>query len=335
MEKINSIGNYGVVLLVGESRSIDSKSLPVYNINSSTVDIYGNPSNYEFLFNSLFNICKNEVDSELNPIISEFVTEYLEVYPDSIGTLKENLKNYLNSLQPNFSSQFGNTIQELQIYQQDFYQIMRKVSLVSQSVDGKLLTGNVPRVYNLSGTPTPIDIEESNITDTLEEVQKDFEKFSTAMAQYNELIQKYGIINSDEYSYLDGDFDTPFDSDLTENEKYFYVVIVRVLINSSEKENFISSITKGIENESKLVNRVERIVNKLTNKYEKELKKEEDIFTKFRKKKEYKEYVDGLDVKLYVKGKTRKMNYDTNTNSNTQSNGELIKQLYLEPFRFK
>ena len=336
MEKINSIGNYGVVLLVGESRSEDSKSLPVYNISSSTVDIYGNPSNYEFLFDSLFNICKNEVDSELNPIISEFVTEYLEVYPDSIGTLKENLKNYLNLLQPNFSSQFGNTIQELQIYQQDFYQIMRKVSLVSQSVDGKLLTGNVPRVYNLSGTPTPINIEDSNITDTLEEVQKDFEKFSTAMAQYNELLEEYGIINSVKYTYSNGDFSTPFDSDLTENEKYFYVVIVRVLINSSEKENFISSITKGIENESKLVKRVEKIVNKLTNKYEKELKKEEDIFTKFRKKKEYKKYVDGLDETFfYVKGKTRKMNYDTNKNSNTQSNGELIKQLYLEPFRFK
>ena len=336
MEKINSIGNYGVVLLVGESRSEDSKSLPVYNINSGTVDIYGNPSNYEFLFDSLFNICKNEVDSELNPIISEFVTEYLEVYPDSIGTLKENLKNYLNLLQPNFSSQFGNTIQELQIYQQDFYQIMRKVSLVSQSVDGKLLTGNVPRVYNLSGTSTPINIKKSNITDTLEEVQKDFEKVSTAMAQYNELLEEYGIINSVDYTYSDGDFSTPFDSDLTENEKYFYVVIVRVLINSSEKENFISSITKGIENESKLVKRVEKIVNKLTNKYEKELKKEEDIFTKFRKKKEYKKYVDGLDETFfYVKGKTRKMNYDTNKNSNTQSNGELIKQLYLEPFRFK
>jgi hypothetical protein len=63
--------------------------------------------------------------------------------------------------------------------------------------------------------------------------------------------------------------------------------------------------------------------------------KEEDIFTKLRKKKEYKEYVDGLDEKMYIKGKTRKVNYDTNTNSNTQSNGELIKQLYLEPFRFK
>ena len=336
MEKINSIGNYGVVLLVGESRSEDSKSLPVYNFNSSTVDIYGNPSTYEFLFDSLFNICKNEVDSELNPIISEFITEHSQSYSsETIETLKENLKNYLNSLQPNFSSQFGNTIQELQIYQQDFYQIMRKVSLVSQSVDGKLLTGNVPRVYNLSGTPTPINIEDSNITDTLEEVQKDFEKFSTAMTQYNELLEEYGIINSVDYTYSDGDFSTPFDSDLTENEKYFYVVIVRVLINSSEKENFISLLTKGIENEVKLVNRVERIVNKLTNKYEKELKKEEDIFTKFRKKKEYKEYVDGLDVKLYVKGKTRKMNYDTNTNSNTQSNGELIKQLYLEPFRFK
>jgi hypothetical protein len=212
---------------------------------------------------------------------------------------------------------------------------MRKISLVCQSVDGKLLSGNIPRVYNLTGVTTPVNNPESLVTDTLYEIQNDFRKFIIVMDEYNFLLENYGIINSSEYGYSAGVFDTPFDSELDDNEKSFYIIIVRILINKDSKETFISSITKGIENESKLVNRVERIVNKLTNKYEKELKKEEDIFTKLRKKKEYKEYVDGLDEKMYIKGKTRKVNYDTNTNSNTQSNGELIKQLYLEPFRFK
>jgi hypothetical protein len=336
MEKINSIGNYGMVLLVGKSRTDESELLEIYDFNPNQVLIYGNPSDYESLIEGLFNICKGEVNDETNPIIEEFISEYEETYGEqTIDTLKNNLNNYITNLQSTFTTQFANSIQELQIYQQNFYQTMRKISLVCQSVDGKLLSGNIPRVYNLTGVTTPVNNPESLVTDTLYEIQNDFRKFSIVMDEYNFLLENYGIINSSEYGYSAGVFDTPFESELDDNEKSFYIIILRTLINKDSKETFISSITKGIENESKLVNRVERIVNKLTNKYEKELKKEEDIFTKLRKKKEYKEYVDGLDEKMYIKGKTRKVNYDTNTNSNTQSNGELIKQLYLEPFRFK
>ena len=53
------------------------------------------------------------------------------------------------------------------------------------------------------------------------------------------------------------------------------------------------------------------------------------------KDKDYKLYTDGLDDIMYVKGKLRKFVYDTTPNSSEAANGELIKDLYLNPFKFK
>jgi hypothetical protein len=55
----------------------------------------------------------------------------------------------------------------------------------------------------------------------------------------------------------------------------------------------------------------------------------------FKKVQDYKKFVDGLDGEMYVKGKLRKFNYNTTPNTDVQTNGEKIKDLYLNPFKFK
>ena len=156
------------------------------------------------------------------------------------------------------------------------------------------------------------------------------------MSDYNLILQDYYIINNKDLEYFSGDYETPFETKLLNDyDKYFYMVMSRDLTNQNTLTQFQTEMAKGLESNNQLIRRLNRSIEDVTDRYKKQLKKEEKIFTDFKKTKDYKEFTEGLDENLYVKGKTRKMNYDTNTNSNTQSNGELIKQLYLEPFRFK
>jgi len=73
----------------------------------------------------------------------------------------------------------------------------------------------------------------------------------------------------------------------------------------------------------------------VADRYKKQLKDDEKYMKNFKKSKDYKDFEDGLDNKLYVKGKLRKFTYDTTPDANVQTNGEKIKDLYLNPFKFK
>ena len=90
-----------------------------------------------------------------------------------------------------------------------------------------------------------------------------------------------------------------------------------------------------MDNDNQLVRRVRRIVDDVADRYKKQQKDDEKYISDFKKDKDYKLYVDGLDEIMYVKGKLRKCLYDTTPNSSVQANGELIKDLYLNPFKFK
>jgi hypothetical protein len=94
-------------------------------------------------------------------------------------------------------------------------------------------------------------------------------------------------------------------------------------------------MSKELTSNNQLIRRLNRSIGDVADRYKKQLKKEEKIFTDFKKSKDYKDYTEGLDDKMYVKGKTRKFVYNTTPNSNVTENGNLIKSIYLEPFKFK
>jgi hypothetical protein len=224
-------------------------------------------------------------------------------------------------------------VQEITIYQQNFYQTVRKVSLVSQALDGKLLSGNVPRVYNITGTDQVSAASTSSPADTLDELRDDFRTFIDVLPDFNELITvTYAIANN---AYYDGIFETDYDSVLSDDDKPFFIIMARILDDKSKKEEFEKALVKGIENDNQLVRRVNRVVDNVADRFSKELKNEEKYFKKFKKSSEYNPYVDGLDELLYVKGKLRKCEYDTTPDANVTANGEKIKDLYLNPFKFK
>jgi hypothetical protein len=342
LEKVVLINNYGVLMMLNDRRenNPESTDLPTKNgSDDEKVLIYGNPSNYEGSVQSLFQLNYDGVNDEYNPIIAEFKLKHGSSYSGIIlDNLKNNLSNYLKKFQPDFSNSISTIVQEITIYQQDFYQTVRKVSLVSQSLDGKLLSGNVPRVYNTSGTSEISSTSDPATSDTLVELKNDFERFIDVLPRFNTVVDgDYNIFTN---NYFDGMYQTPFSSDefTTTNEdwdKYFYIVICRILTDSAKLDAFQKDLNNGFEGDNQLVRRINRIVDDVASRYKKQIREEEKYMKDFKKVQDYKKFVDGLDGEMYVKGKLRKFNYNTTPNTDVQTNGEKIKDLYLNPFKFK
>jgi hypothetical protein len=339
LEKVVLQNNYGLLTLLNDRRDINSSStdLPTKNGgDDKVVLLYGNPSDYETSVSSLFQLNVESVNDGYNPIISEYVikhgSSYSGIYLDN---LKNNLNNYLKSLQPTFSNNISTIVQEITISQQDFYQTVRKVSLVSQSIDGKLLSGNVPRVYNLSGTSEVSAASQNTPADTLDELRKDFQSFIDILPDFDDLMTvTYAVFTN---TYYDGNFEQPFSNSelIDEYDKYFYIVIADILTNGTKLEEFKTALLKVIEGDNQFERRVKRIVDDVGDRYKKEKRDEEKYFKDLKRASDYKKYVDGLDADMYVKGKLRKFNYNTTPNADVQANGEKIKDLYLNPFKFK
>lgn len=338
LEKIILQNNYGVLQMLNFRVSLNTESSNLKAKNGGdekTIKIYGNPKDFETSVGNIFSLNYDSVNDESNPVISEFIEKYGDSYDGIIlDNLKNNLNNYLKGYQSSFSNSISTIVQEITIFEQNFFQTIRKVSLVSQSVDGKLLSGNVPRVYNITGTEE-VSSTTTDAVNTLDELKNDFQRIIDVLPDFYETCEvSYAIFND---SYFDGDFDQPFDDSnlIDEYDKYFYIVMSNILTNDSKIEEFNAALVKDIDEDNQLVRRIERITDDVGDRYKKEMKKESKYFKDFRESNDYKSYVDGIDDKLYNKGKLRKCKYDTTPNSVEQSNGELIKDLYLNPFKFK
>jgi hypothetical protein len=339
LQKVVEQNNWGVLTLFNSivDQNTESNDIKIKNnTDEESLRIYGDPSNFEQKVNDLFDLNYESVDLILNPILFDFNLKYGGSYSGIIiDTLKDNLKTYLKSYQPTFSTNLSTIAQELTIFEQNYVQVVKKVSLVSQAIDGKLLSGNVPRVYNISGTSEISTTSEGEPADTIEELRYDFHNLFSTTSNFYDLC--YTDITSNTYN--DGDYVAPGTMEFSEvngdNEKYFYIIISRVLTDNSKLEEFTNALTKGLTDDNQLVRRIKRTIDDVGDIYKKQQKKEEKIIPEFKKNEETKAYLDGLDEELYVKGKLRKCNYDTTPNTNAVANGELIKDLYLNPFKFK
>ena len=81
---------------------------------------------------------------------------------------------------------------------------------------------------------------------------------------------------------------------------------------------------------NKFKNKLEKVVEKLQNKYSKELRQEEKLFDKFRKNKDFKKFVDEPQQVLFPKGKTRKFEYTTVPGANDATQKAQILALYTK-----
>ena len=334
LESINSSYNYGVVQMLNVKRNYSEGSIQIgpEDNDVSPIEIYGKPSDWEKEMDNQITLAINDITNNTNPIISDLGQFYSSVnkFNESpLREVKENMINYIQNLGGDIKNGIATTVQDIVVGQQDYVQNIRKINLVMQKIDGKILDTNLARVYNLSGLTNP---------NTYEELKEDYltlKKVTVDQLGFNPLLRdlSYPIAFMESDTFKGGDF-TVFENQSFPNreDKTFFLLMARIINDNNKKTDFINQIVKSsIPNQKKPVDlklKFERIVDRLDKNYNKELKNEEKNFEKLKSTKKYKDLTDGITDMMYVRGKTRKFNYSTVPQSNEENSKTKIQNLY-------
>jgi hypothetical protein len=340
MEKINLTYNWGILKLINDVRVYKKGTIYQNGVPDTTQErsiIWGQPAGDDKQLTNLFTDVLEQIESNDNPLILGLLKTNSqsgwEITDPEIKELKLNLTNYIKKLTSDFSNGIVTTYSEVVNFENNYVQYFRKLNLLETKTDGKILESNVPRAYNI--TPTKPVSESSLILadkpqDTFEELNSDYKNTIDSLKNYSDLLDTSGITTSDEYN--GGDFLLANAGETWDLEdKLFFMLISRILDNKNKKQEFITEMTKGTSvSKNNFKNKLEKVVEKLQNKYSKELRNGEKVFEKFRKNKDFKKYVDEPLVKLYAKGKTRKFEYTTVPGPNETTQKTQILALYTK-----
>ena len=343
LEKIQTQYNFGIVQLVSDSAERDYVNGTIGGNDNVLNGLYGKPKITKT--DELFKRVTDEIRTTTNPNGGNPIIRYLIDKnfsgTTSISVLRENMIQYINDMKNNFDAGLTTIVQELSTNQTDLLKYIREINLiVNDRTDGFLKDGQTPVAYNLSGSTKAGDTVTPGKVDTYVELKDDYAKFSSGVTKYLELL-KNGYKDKQNTKILNNapfDFKTPLsplkDSDVKKFEDdvfslSFYMVMARELSDDNKKQNFLSRIlTPNINTDKKFVKLVNRVVNDLQDEYLSQLDDELKQFSKLKKSEDYKEYIDGIENLMYVKGKPRKFEYDTFKGSNTATQEQKLKEIY-------
>jgi hypothetical protein len=304
----------------------ENRILPDATITTEKVELYGKPDKYQSDIDKVFTDINTDILDGNFPLIfdlNEFGFNQTDI--DRVG---ENIKTYLNGYKSTYQNNIATIVQELVKNQKDYVQTFRKINLVCDKVDGKLLEGNLPVVYNLSGIT-------SGSTNTLDVLTEDYKKLIPVIKGFNDTTKEQGIIDK---TYNDGDYllDDKVQNTYLQNiyQKRMYLILARVFTDKNKLQQFknavITNELKSVKNPSNLSNKFDKVCSNYVKSFEKANDFYEKKFVKFKKTPNYKNLTDGVEDELYPKGKERKINYNTTPDSNVIVNGDKLKKLYLE-----
>jgi len=344
LESITSIYNFGVTQMVTNKRNytnaIICNNSTITNISSfytgNNFVILGKPTIQE-LIDKIVKVFENAIKKYNDPLIEELINikptyDGEPFYPIFIGNYIE----YIKKLGDDMKLGLTQIIQELSTFQQNYMQEICKLNAVIKLSDGKITEKNTPRIYQLQGVNDVI-ISDGN-------------KIKLYFDSYNKLLLDNKIINLD-YTSSNFAVDTPtsvnsvvFESDnkiqiLKQNYNYYtsYFMLGRILTNKEKRQTFINTIinnnvlnvipTQNAKN--KLINDLNKVIDKLNKTFNDMIKYDDNVFKNLKKSKEYTDLINGVEEKLYVRGKIRKINYSTAQITNKTIQEEYFKQLYL------
>ncbi len=345
LESIVLQTNYGVLQMANQYRDYTDGNLKL-GTNDELTKIYGKAllsntegNNKTNLFQEVLDSCIFNVNDESNPIINQVIHDYVEITEDETRILKTNLISYLKQVYLVIPNSVQTIITDLTVKEQDYVQIIRKLDIVNQKTDGKKLENGTPLVYSVIGTTKVSEStkqENSSINDTYVEFTTDCGKIYKSLNDYLEILSKKKII-TDTYT-KNGGFTTADDSFSNDFFKQqFFILVGRYFSDKNKLEDFKKfMLTANISSNKKLVRKFNNVTDDLAKEYSREIKKEEKIFSDFRKSSEYKTYIESPDDILYPAGKTRVFDYTTVPNPTTEAaQKKLLSDLFttvnLEP----
>ena len=336
LESIQNAYNYGVITMLDDKRLFQDGNLNFSN-PIKKISIYGKP-NYNSLIDESFNYIINAIDGGSIFLIDKLSLFYTNTNNSPIPQVKENLKNYINSIKDSFSSGIATIVQELTVGQQNYVQILRKLNVVCKLLDGKILENGEPRMYRLTPTNEINKSSTGNPQNTLVELNNDFGRIDVAFNASTDSQGFIQLLKNIKYSlafsatWNNGDFTTKTQKITKKEDKLFFMVMAKILTDKNKKQEFINSILntdalKTWKDPVKLSNKLEKIVNDLADDFKTELNAEEKVFKELKKDKRYKKLTTGLQDIMYVPGKVRKFTYTT-VGTFTDEEKNQIKNLY-------
>jgi len=317
--------NYGVLQLLNQNRNY--KVGNTFNVNVAySVNIYGKPiiedtskSNKPNVFTELFNSAISNINNDENPILQKLYNLYKPTDTEK-SAIKTNMVKYLDKLNTTYSNNLQTIISELSTYQQSLVLDLIKIEIINGANstttgwDGKKTEKGTVLPYITKGTDK-VDKDKSKDpvpNNTFDELQFDIEKIHDYFDKVNKLLIDNEIITSSYESV--GDFKPVEGGGLTDDveNKTFYMIVAREFNDENKLTGFINYVlTTNLTASNKLKNNFEKVVKDVAKEYNKELSKEEKIFEKFRKTKEFKDYSEGVEEELYPSGKERVLEYTT------------------------
>jgi hypothetical protein len=322
LETVQKENNIGIVQILNKERNYNFGTIQKTEFNLGdveTIQIYGKSSNWEGLVDSLFDRVQTSINNNTNPII-DFLSKFFNVNDDSypMRDVKNNMLDYISELSSSFKDSISVNVSDLAGLQEKYIQIIRKLNVVVNKTDGSI-NNNKVKIYNVS---------QRDFTTLV----TDFIKLKNAMDDYVELLS--GGENPIAFYESDTDFDLLKDKRFDTEEKIdFFVVMARILTDDTKKQEFIDTVLrdslKTVKNPVNLLKKFTKITNDLAQLYKNELKDEQQVFNKIRKKNKYKNLTKGLNKIMYNKGVKRICEFTTIPNTSIQSQQEtLIRDVY-------
>ena len=324
-------GNYGLVQFVNSGRT-NTEQLIV----NDKVMLYGKP-NYEPNVTKLFTEILNDIFIDNNVIIRKLLSKNFK-NPTLVDDIKTNLRNYLENYELTFSNNISVVTQELVNNQINIVQTLRKLNLIVEKTDGLLLSGNVPRVYNISGIT--YTTKDGNDIDTYNELTNDYIKFKPTVDKYNTFLKTKKLVSDNGYTdFITGTLpDEKIFKNLSESyDRRFFLVMSRVITDKSRSEDFTKKIIGNLigRDKSKSLERIfNNIIKDLSDDYNKYLKYYSDDLESISKSPEYITLTNGIETEMYKSGKDRIFDYTTIPGANNEEQGNKIKDLYLNQPKF-
>jgi hypothetical protein len=323
LQSFQEKNNLGIVQILNYKRQYNFGSIqksPFNPGNKETIEIYGKPFGWEESVDSLFSRVQSSIDDNTNPIIS-FLAKFFQVNDDSfpIRDVKKNMKEYISNISSEFKSPIATQVQELVNSQQSYIQNIRKLNVIVDKTDGKINDKGTPTIYNISGVP-------------YNQLVDDFGKLKVAMDRYVDLLKSgnnpiaFYETNNEIQLVNTNKFGTEADVD-------FFVVMSRILTDKDKKQEFVDFVIKNeltsVTRPVKLLNKFEKIVDDLAKDYNDELKDENRLFDRLKKRQEYKNLTKGLSKIMYKPNIERKCGYNTTPDNSIEVQQKtLIQNLY-------
>lgn len=340
LEKVQEQYNYGTVQLLNDINTNPADNPPrqyqkaFINGKDTNPGLYGKPqiTKTDDLFKAVIDEINNTNTAQgSNPLIAYVIDKVgLTSTSNEIIVLKQNMIQYVEKMKGDYDTGLTTIIQEIVAVENNLITLINQLNLVVTQTDGKIVDGQTPKVYNISGATDAGYVVTPNAANTLQELKNDYENFRTGITEYIVSLQKNDIIvTTDPFDVFDL---SPFFKGIEDgvDNKKFFMVMARVLSDKNKKQDFINFVlSPNITTNNKVVKYFNKKCDELDKAYTKELKRELKIFEKYKKSPDYKKFTDGITEVLYTKGKPRKFKASTVKIEATNAQQETdIKNIY-------